>query len=184
MQYFQMLFNYHSRIVVVSKLIIDVLPYFFQASIAVFMMAASMALADKPSHKKPHLKPQPLSKRPLQKQPLNRSPKLRLPLKRHPVSVQHPKVPHHFKLQTSASVRHARKIKATPKQKQRFQLQNKRRRVIKHVPNSRPVAHKPHQRKITNFNKFLRFFGRQIQRPVMWVPLPMHFTSVTLMQFY
>ena len=143
-----------------------------------------MALADKPNHKKPHLKPQPLSKRPLQKQPLNRSPKLRLPLKRHPVSVQHPKVPHHFKLQTSASVRHARKIKATPKQKQRFQLQNKRRRVIKHVPNSRPVAHKPHQRKITNFNKFLRFFGRQIQRPVMWVPLPMHFASVTLMQFY
>merc|ERR1712061_373628 len=41
----------------------------------------------------------------------------------------------------------------------------KRRRVYKqHVANSRPAPSIP--KKISDFNRFLRFFGRQIQRPV------------------
>merc|ERR1712018_73184 len=84
-------------------------------------------------------------------------------LRRHhtPNHHSHPKIPTSA-LKTSASVRHSRKIKAPIHPKGQ-----KGRRVYKqnnNVVQSKKPSFAP--QKISNFNRFLRFFGRQIQRPV------------------
>jgi len=146
----------------------------FLALIAISLLAA-LANADKPVQKtvnkakKPLLKPQPLSR---VQHRLPPRPQLR---RHHTGNVHHhphPKIPASA-LKTSASVRHSRKIKAPihPKgqlKKHKIPVKvkgQKRRRVYKN--NNVVQSKKPSfPQKISNFNRFLRFFGRQIQRPV------------------
>jgi len=157
----------------------------FLALIAISLLA-TLANADKEVQKainkekklvKPILlKPQPLKR--VQHRLPPRPPQPPPQLRRHhtPNHHSHPKIPTSA-LKTSASVRHSRKIKAPihPKgqkvlKKHKIPLKikgQKRRRVYKqnnNVVQSKKPSFAP--QKISNFNRFLRFFGRQIQRPV------------------
>jgi len=154
----------------------------FLALIAISLLAA-LANADKEVQKSINKAKKPIL---LKQQPLKREHR-RLPprppqppqLRRHHTSTvhhhPHPKIPTSA-LKTSASVRHSRKIKAPihPKgqlKKHKIPVKvkgQKRRRVYKKPVNNNVVQSKKPSfpQKISNFNRFLRFFGRQIQRPV------------------
>lgn len=150
----------------------------FLALIAISLLAA-LANADKEVQKainkakKPLLKPQPLKR--VQHRLPPRPPQLPQLRRHHTGTVHHhphSKIPTSA-LKTSASVRHSRKIKSPihPKgqlKKHKIPVKvkgQKRRRVYKN--NNVVQSKKPSfPQKISNFNRFLRFFGRQIQRPV------------------
>jgi len=84
-----------------------------------------------------------------------------------------PKFPIHKAL--SNSVRNARKFKVGPLKKQVKKI-HKRKRVQKPIGQARgppPVPRRPHQvRKVHNFARFLRAFGKQLNRPVVPVKNP------------
>merc|ERR1711935_858752 len=90
-----------------------------------------------------------------------------------PVKRLFPKFPIHKAL--SNSVRNARKFKVGPLKKQVKKI-HKRKRVQKPIGQARgppPVPRRPHQvRKVHNFARFLRAFGKQLNRPVVPVKNP------------
>jgi len=144
----------------------------------------------KPVEKVPNIS-KPVGKVPNVSKPVGKVPKISTrPLKPRKLERKYPIYPSHFKTSRpvkrlfpkfpihkalSNSVRNARKFKVGPLKKQVKKI-HKRKRVQKPIGQARgppPVPRRPHQvRKVHNFARFLRAFGKQLNRPVVPVKNP------------